>query len=99
MGTASLRRRSQLLALRPDLEVRDLRGNVDTRLRRLADGGYDAIVLARQASIGWGAREGAPVAARVLLPAAGQGCLALEARGGRRRDARGWRWRSPTATR
>ena len=42
----SLRRRSQLLALRPDLEVRELRGNVDTRLRKLADGDYDAIVLA-----------------------------------------------------
>ena len=46
MGTGSLRRRSQLLALRPDLDVLDLRGNVDTRLRRLADGDYDAIVLA-----------------------------------------------------
>ena len=42
----SLRRRSQLLAWRPDLEVRELRGNVDTRLRRLADGDYDALVLA-----------------------------------------------------
>ncbi|MBA3263936.1 MAG: hydroxymethylbilane synthase, partial [Thermoleophilaceae bacterium] len=47
VGTASVRRRAQLLALRPDLEVRELRGNVDTRLRRLADGDFDAIVLAR----------------------------------------------------
>ena len=47
VGTASLRRRALLLALRPDLDVRDLRGNVDTRLRRLADGDYDAIVLAQ----------------------------------------------------
>src|SRR5881227_18597 len=46
VGTASVRRRSQLLALRPDLEVVELRGNVDTRLGRLADGDFDAIVLA-----------------------------------------------------
>jgi hydroxymethylbilane synthase len=46
VGTASLRRRAQLLALRPDLDIRELRGNVDTRLRRLAEGSYDAIVLA-----------------------------------------------------
>ena len=46
MGTASLRRQAQLLALRPDLEIRELRGNVDTRLRKLAEGSYDAIVLA-----------------------------------------------------
>ena len=47
VGTASVRRRAQLLALRPDLEVRELRGNVDTRLRRLAEGDFDAIVLAQ----------------------------------------------------
>ena len=46
VGTASVRRRAELLALRPDLEVRELRGNVDTRLRRLADGDFDAIVVA-----------------------------------------------------
>ncbi len=46
VGTASLRRRSQLLALRPDLEVVEIRGNVDTRLRKLADGEFDGIVLA-----------------------------------------------------
>src|SRR5215208_3326631 len=46
VGTSSLRRRAQLLALRPDLEVVELRGNVDTRLRKLADGKYDGIVLA-----------------------------------------------------
>jgi hydroxymethylbilane synthase len=46
VGTASLRRRAQLLALRPDLDIRELRGNVDTRLRRLEEGRYDAIVLA-----------------------------------------------------
>jgi len=82
VGTASLRRRSQLLALRPDLEVAELRGNVDTRLRKLADGEYDGVVLAsaglrrlaRQEEIAFrfGVEE--------LTPAAGQGSLALEAR-------------------
>jgi hydroxymethylbilane synthase len=81
VGTGSLRRRSQLLALRADLQVLDLRGNVDTRLRRLADGDYHAIVLARAGLDRLGrVGEGSPVAVGELLPAAGQGCLALEAR-------------------
>ncbi|MEA2360950.1 MAG: hydroxymethylbilane synthase [Thermoleophilaceae bacterium] len=80
VGTASVRRRAQLLALRPDLEVRDLRGNVDTRLRRLADGDYDAIVVARAGLERLG-RAGEGKALRALVPAPGQGCLALEARG------------------
>jgi hydroxymethylbilane synthase len=81
VGTGSLRRRSQLLALRADLQVLDLRGNVDTRLRRLADGDYHAIVLARAGLDRLGRDgEGSPVAVGELLPAAGQGCLALEAR-------------------
>jgi hydroxymethylbilane synthase len=77
VGTASLRRRAQLLALREDLEIRELRGNVDTRLKRLGD--YHAIVLAQAGldRLGRGA-EGEPLAA--LVPAPGQGCLALEAR-------------------
>jgi hydroxymethylbilane synthase len=79
VGTASLRRRAQLLALRPDLDVVDLRGNVDTRLRRLADGDYAAIVLAQAGldRLGRGA-EGAPL--DELVPAAGQGILALQVR-------------------
>ena len=82
VGTSSLRRRSQLLAMRPDLDVRDLRGNVDTRLRRLAGSELDAIVLAQAGldRLGRGG-EGAAVGPDELLPAAGQGCLALEARG------------------
>jgi hydroxymethylbilane synthase len=81
--TSSLRRRSQLLALRPDLDVRDLRGNVDTRLRRLADGDCDAVVLALAGLHRLGrSDEGAPLAVDELLPAPGQGCLALEARAG-----------------
>lgn len=79
VGTASVRRRAQLLALRPDLEVRELRGNVDTRLRRLADGDFEAIVLARAGLVRLDrGNEGRPLAE--LVPAPGQGCLALEAR-------------------
>jgi hydroxymethylbilane synthase len=79
VGTASVRRGAQLLALRPDLEVRELRGNVDTRLRRLAEGDFDAIVLARAGLERLG-RDGEGVALAELVPAPGQGCLALEAR-------------------
>jgi hydroxymethylbilane synthase len=79
VGTASLRRRAQLLALRPDLKMRDLRGNVDTRLRRLAEGDFDAIVLARAGLARLG-RSAEGSALPELVPAPGQGCLALEAR-------------------
>ncbi|HEX2161534.1 MAG TPA: hydroxymethylbilane synthase [Thermoleophilaceae bacterium] len=83
VGTASLRRRAALLALRPDLDVRELRGNVDTRLRRLADGELDAIVLATAGLIRLGRSDsGTPLPELTLVPAAGQGCLALEARVG-----------------
>ena len=81
VGTSALRRRAQLLAARPDLDVRDLRGNVDTRLRRLADGDFDAIILASAGLARLGRPgEGEPVDAELLTPAPGQGCLALEAR-------------------
>jgi hydroxymethylbilane synthase len=80
IGTSSLRRRSQLLAVRPELDVRDARGNVDTRLGRLADGGFDALVLAAAGLERLGRDEGVPIPARAMTPAAGQGCLALEAR-------------------
>lgn len=81
VGTASLRREAQLRALRPDLDVAELRGNVDTRLRRLADGDFDAIVLAQAGldRLGRGG-EGAPL--DELVPAAGQGILALQVRAG-----------------
>jgi hydroxymethylbilane synthase len=79
VGTASLRRRAQLLALRPDLDVRELRGNVDTRLQRLAEGDFHAIVLARAGLERLG-RGDEGVALAELVPAPGQGCLALEAR-------------------
>ncbi|MFL5841307.1 MAG: hydroxymethylbilane synthase [Thermoleophilaceae bacterium] len=81
IGTASVRRRSQLLSIRDDLEVVELRGNVDTRLRRLADGDFDAIVLAAAGLERLGrAGEGVPVGIDEMTPAPGQGCLALEIR-------------------
>lgn len=80
VGTASLRRRAALLALRPDLDVRALRGNVDTRLRKLAEGEFDAVVLAAAGLIRLQRDEdGAPLDPGSFVPAAGQGCLALEA--------------------
>jgi hydroxymethylbilane synthase len=81
VGTSSLRRRALLLAARPDLDVRDVRGNVDTRLRRLAEGDFDALVLAQAGldRLGRG-EEGRPLACGVFVPAAGQGCLAVETR-------------------
>jgi hydroxymethylbilane synthase len=81
VGTSSLRRTAQLRALREDLEVVGLRGNVDTRLRRLGDGSYDAIVLAAAGLERLG-RADAGVALDELVPAAGQGCLAVTTRGG-----------------
>ena len=79
IGTSSLRREAQLRALRPDLEVVELRGNVDTRLRRLSEGDFDAIVVA-YAGLQRLGREGEGVPLNELVPAAGQGTLALEAR-------------------
>jgi hydroxymethylbilane synthase len=84
IGTASLRRRSQLLALRPDLDVTSVRGNVDTRLRKLAAGEYEGIVLAAAGLGRLGLQEEIAFALGPLemTPAAGQGALALEARRG-----------------
>jgi hydroxymethylbilane synthase len=80
VGTSSLRRQAQLLAARPDLDLAELRGNVDTRLRKLGEGQYDAIVLAAAGLARLDrAAEGNPID---ITPAAGQGCLALEAREG-----------------
>ena len=81
VGTASLRRASQLLARRPDLRVVELRGNVDTRLRKLDAGEADAIVLAAAGLERLG-RSAAPDAQLDLVPAAGQGTLMIEARAG-----------------
>ena len=82
VGTSSLRRRAQLRALRDDVEVRELRGNVDTRLRKLAEGQVDALVLAAAGldRLGRGGEAGGLL--DEFVPAAGQGALALEARSG-----------------
>jgi hydroxymethylbilane synthase len=81
VGTASLRRTAQLRALRPDLDVVELRGNVDTRLRKLAEGEADAIVLAAAGLARLG-RADAGMPLDELVPAAGQGCLAFTTRAG-----------------
>ena len=84
VGTSSLRRQAQLKALRPDLEIHPLRGNVDTRLRKLESGDYDAVVLAAAGLNRLGktqlVRQWIPV--EVMTPAAGQGALAIEIRNG-----------------
>lgn len=82
VGTSSLRRRAQLLATRPDLDVADLRGNVDTRLRKLRAGEYDAVVLAVAGLIRLGLNERISqcLPFDLMLPAPAQGALAVECR-------------------
>jgi hydroxymethylbilane synthase len=82
VGTASLRRRSQLLAVRPELDVVELHGNVDTRLRRLGEGELDGIVLAAAGlrRLQREAEAAFELPAEVMTPAAGQGALLLQAR-------------------
>jgi hydroxymethylbilane synthase len=93
VGTSSLRRAAQIRALRPDLELRDVRGNVDTRLRKLAEGQYEALILAaagiyRLGLLGEGGRlvsdgvafVATPIGAEQMLPAVAQGTLAIECR-------------------
>ncbi len=82
VGTSSLRRRSQLLALRPDLKVTDLRGNVDTRLRKLDQGEYDAIILACAGlqRLGLGERITETLQPPDFLPASTQGIIGLQCR-------------------
>jgi hydroxymethylbilane synthase len=82
VGTSSLRRRSQLLAARADLQVVDVRGNVDTRLGKLAAGEVDALVLAAAGLDRLGRSGDAGAVLTELVPAPGQGVIALEARAG-----------------
>jgi hydroxymethylbilane synthase len=86
VGTSSLRRQAQLLRLRPDLRVVSLRGNVDTRLRKLTEGFCDAVVLAGAglARLGLGAPHVIPLEPPDFLPAVGQGALGIECRADRR---------------
>jgi hydroxymethylbilane synthase len=84
VGTSSLRRQAQLLAARPDLRVETLRGNVDTRLRRLDNGEMDAILLACAGLIrlGWESRITARLDPKICLPAVAQGVIGIECRSG-----------------
>lgn len=84
VGTSSLRRQAQLKAIRPDLEIHPLRGNVDTRLRKLEQGEYDAIILASAGLRRLGKTEliRQIIAAEIMCPAAGQGALGIEIREG-----------------
>ncbi len=85
VGTSSLRRMALLRALRPDLRIEPLRGNLDTRLRKLDDGGFDAIVLAAAGlkRLGLAKRIRASFEPDAMLPAAGQGALGIEVRSDR----------------
>ena len=82
IGTGSLRRQAQLLHLRQDLDFRDLRGNVDTRLRKVESGEYEAVVLAKAGldRLGLSQRIAETLEPDVCLPAVGQGAIAVQAR-------------------
>nr|MCS5623596.1 hydroxymethylbilane synthase [Candidatus Neomarinimicrobiota bacterium] len=82
IGTSSLRRSSQLLKYRVDFEIHPLRGNVDTRLRKVKEDNYDAIILASAGlnRLGWASHITEEISDEVLLPAMGQGALGIETR-------------------
>jgi len=82
IGTSSLRRSSQLLKYRGDFKIHPLRGNVDTRLRKVEEGKYDAILLASAGlnRLGWANRITEEISHDILLPAMGQGALGIETR-------------------
>lgn len=82
IGTGSPRRSAQILAARPDLSVRDIRGNIDTRLRKLDEGRYDAVILAYAGldRLGLKERISEALPVDVMMPAVGQGALAVEIR-------------------
>ncbi len=84
VGTCSLRRRAQILRVRPDLKVKDLRGNLDTRIRKLNSGLYDAIIVAAAGvkRLGFKDLAARKVSEDIMLPAAGQGALGIEIRKG-----------------
>jgi len=82
IGTSSLRRSSQLLKYRNDFKIHPLRGNVDTRLKKVAEGKYDAILLASAGlnRLGWSNRITEEISHEIILPAMGQGALGIETR-------------------
>jgi hydroxymethylbilane synthase len=83
VGTSSMRRQAQVFRWRPDVFVKDLRGNVDTRLRKLQDGEADALIIAAAGLLRLGVvpEHVAPMSLAEMVPAPGQGCLALQCRG------------------
>jgi hydroxymethylbilane synthase len=82
VGTSSLRRQAQLRHTRPDLDLRDLRGNVDTRLRKVESGEYDAVVVSKAGldRLGFSQRISEVLSPEVCMPAVGQGAIAVECR-------------------
>src|SRR5512143_1263617 len=82
VGTSSLRRSCQLLSMRPDLKIAQLRGNLDTRLRKLDEGQFDAIILAAAGvkRLGWSRRITEILSTEISLPAIGQGAIGIECR-------------------
>ncbi len=82
LGTSSLRRQAQIRHLRPDLDVRELRGNIDTRLRKVESGEYDAVLLAKAGldRLGWSSRISEVLSPDACMPAVGQGALGVQAR-------------------
>jgi hydroxymethylbilane synthase len=82
VGTSSLRRQAQLRHIRPDLDTREMRGNVDTRLRKVESGEYDAILLAKAGldRLGWSQRITEILSPDLCMPAVGQGAIAVETR-------------------
>jgi hydroxymethylbilane synthase len=82
VGTGSLRRQAQLRHYRPDLDFRELRGNVDTRLRKVESGEYDAIILSKAGldRLGWSQKITEPISTDISLPAVGQGAIAIQSR-------------------
>jgi hydroxymethylbilane synthase len=84
IGTGSIRRQAQILVIRPDLKIMDIRGNVDSRLKKLDNGQYDAVILACAGlrRLGLQNRISEPLNFAAMLPAPGQGALAVEVRAG-----------------
>ncbi len=82
VGTSSLRRQAQLKHYRADYDIRELRGNVDTRLRKVESGEYDAIVLSKAGldRLGWGQKISEAISTEISLPAVGQGAISIESR-------------------
>jgi hydroxymethylbilane synthase len=84
VGTSSVRRQAQVFRWRPDVLLKDVRGNVDTRLRKLADGEVDALILAAAGLLRLGVvpEHASPMSIAEMVPAPGQGCLAVQTRAG-----------------